>query len=386
MAGKWKETGVSKSAIDWVPLPEVKSDRGRTGEDVSGSQSHHRYAYSSPVLSTHQPSSSNPRQPPGGEDTPLTNLTIMSLGSSSTGQTSQVIQPRPLSTTLLNDSTSTTREGVSGTKINIDSAQSSTGQTIEPRPLSTTLLNDSTSTREGVSGTGINIDSAQLDELWRKFLETVMIPREPSQHTCNCSCHVTRPRPSVPPISVNMPHPLGKPPCFSVSPPKKVLTSEKTRPELLNAEKSHSESFIPTKTQTHVHSVRNRTPLNNILLNNHDTTLTTNTQSDSETSIPSPHSHFPKEAQTSSMYIHNPTKGVLLTTPTRPNNLPSTLEKVSLQEACQLLKKGFIKRCEERQETIKRRAIHRPLLTQETAKEPMSNPPPVDTVQPFVLS
>lgn len=364
-----EETGLpTESPVDWVPLPEVKSEgRARIGhlnrENTPEYSQHMRYAYSSPVLrSSNAPNGVatliQQHPSPVEGQTPVTNLTIMSIGSSSTGQTSQITQqplhtegPPPALPPPLVNTTSTTTSNTSSS---------------------------STVTREGAEG--INIDSAQLDALWKQFLETVMLPRNPSHHACTCSCHVTtRPLVEITPTSnarLNVPHSLGKPPHFSVSPP----TINPLIPEKTNS-KPHFKTFIPVGQAQD----RNQMPLNNTMLNDHDTA---NTQPDSQTSTPvPPHPQISKETQTSSTYVHNPTKSVLINAiPPFPNQrVPPTLEKVSLQEACQLLKKDFIRRSEERQENIKRKAINRPLLPIHESPPPLA-PLATERPQPLVLS
>ena len=317
MAGIWNSPEpvtvrrMSPSTVDWVPLPEVEPLRESKSYSNPGYTEYvppKRYtSYSSPVLTSKHPANIQPSTP--------SNLTIMSLGTSST------TQPR-------------------------------LGMSSEVTPGTTTSTNR-------VSNPTSHLDPAHLDELWKKFLETVVIP-DNQNSGCGCNCHLKNP-----PID---PRSTGNPPVYDFSPPGKenAFTNYIPKNEFIRHNASHpktrSKTSIPVDTSSHTT----------------DTTGQFSTSSYHSHSHSNPHSYVSKETQTSTIpntfipsYI--PTSDATnKTTPTCMES--STLEKLTLQEACYLMKKRFIINSKKRQETINQRMAQRRRHKELLPWQPMAPP------------
>ncbi len=295
MAGYHRtQAGMSSSPmIEWVPLPEVKLHESKTWYSCETSPlSGHNliHSYSSPAITTkHQPLTS-----------PASNLTILSLESSQTVLSGKPTEPRPP----------------------MSSDMSSEGLPI---------INPS------------QLDPTHLDQLWKRFLETVVISGN-KQSGCGCSCHMTKPQFNVPPV---------KPSAFNISPPQ--------------ASSHHYRSATPVWPDRGTNTPPNDTP----------TPMYTHPQS---TQSRSPHTLYGRSTETHS---HTPNPSCVTrdtqTTPPRghinitvaPGYPPSpapinttadsstTLERLTLQEACYLMKKDFIVNSRKRQDTISAKTIDR---------------------------
>ncbi len=244
------------SSIEWVPLPEVKTLR----ESQSYSNLHNIVpngtynSHSSPVMNStvsHLDNIQSTKTP--------TNLTILSLGSS-----------------LTNQSTSHPIINSQGTPL---------------------------SSNSGPSASIPHLDPSHLDELWKQFLKTVVIP---SNNGYGCNCHLK---------------PSENEPVFNPLPLGKENESVANNGHMYRTQTPHSKTIVPIDT-------------------------------------PFSYSYSSKETQTGTVPRYEPIIDV--TTPLHMESTP-TLEKLSLQEACYLMKKKFIINSKKRQETIKQKMAKREL-------------------------
>ena len=264
-----------------------------------------------------------------------------------------------------------------------------------------------------------NLSSSQLDELWKKFLETALVSREPNSG-CGCTCH----RKGNPPIFTYTPapnfnyqqqsYPRGletTPPTiplvFDISPPSTKTSLQKpvfrTQPQTISNFQTQIPPITSTKTslqtpvfRTQPQTISNfQTQIPPITLTK--TSLVSRTQpqttSNFQTQIPPITLSYPQKSQSQTISktqsntegetvcetvskhiafedsvvkhkidlavpnIHHHTDKPQKHTPfvTKDNESSNTLERLSLQEACRLLNSKFISNCERRQELAKQR-------------------------------
>ena len=311
------------SSTEWVPLPEVKPKKTESAIqnscslDFTPSLSYHDYlagkkgwnsygSHSSPLLTSQKYS---PLEASSDSKNRTPNLTILSLASSLTGQSPY------------------------------------------------TLATPTASSASNSGSHHVSINPTQLDELWRRFLKTVVIPKDGQQPSgCGCNCHMTKVDSSdTTPVPVSSPctqdtSSTVRPLTFDISP---AISRSKGNP------------FNSVKPYSH-------TPLVTNYLHRKKSGIKTNLG----TSIPvngEPNRfHFMEDAMWSTPCdIPTKDKPVSLATAQRTTKPSNTLEKLTLQEACSLMKRNFIANSKRRQEAIMERQSRRAGLVIEEEEEPL---------------
>ena len=298
MAGyRRTQAGMSSSPmIEWVPLPEVKLHESKTWysscETTPLSGHNLIHSYSSPAITNkHQPLK-----------TPASNLTILSVDSSSTVLSGKTTEPRPP----------------------MSSVSSSEGPPI---------INPS------------QLDPAHLDQLWKRFLETVVISGN-KQSGCDCNCHMTKPQFNVEAV---------KPSTFNISPPQ--VSSHHYRSEkpvwpdtnaLPNDTPTPMYTPHPQSTQSRPHTTPNASYVYDRNTETHSPNPPCVTR-DTQTTPPRGHISI-------TVAPGYPSSPAAINTTADSSN---TLERLTLQEACYLMRKDFIVNSRKRQDTIKEKTIDR---------------------------
>ena len=250
-----------------------------------------------------------------------------------------------------------------------------------------------------------NLSCSQLDELWKKFLETALVSREPNSW-CGCTCH----RKGNPPIFTytpapncnyqqqSYPHGLENTPptiplVFDISPPstktslqKTVSRTEPHIPPITSTETSLRKTVSRNQPQTISNFQTQIPPITSTKTSLQKPVSRTQPQTTSnfQTQIPPITLSYPQKSQSNtegetvcetvskhiafedSMVKHkidlavpniHHTDKPQKHTPfvTKENESSNRLERLSLQEACRLLNSKFISNCKRRQELVKQR-------------------------------